>query len=49
MNSLLWLAIVLIIIWIVVRLILAVTSFALHLLWIVGVILLIVWVVKKVL
>jgi hypothetical protein len=48
MNSLIWFAILLIIIWIVARLFLAVTGAMLHLLWIIGVILLIVWLVKRV-
>lgn len=48
MNSLVWFAILLIIIWVVARVFLAVTSVMLHLLWIVGVILFIIWLVKRV-
>jgi hypothetical protein len=48
MNPLLWLAIVVVIAWIVLRLALAVTSGLLHLLWIAAIIMLIVWIVGKV-
>jgi hypothetical protein len=48
MNPLLWLAIVVVIAWIVLRLALAVTSGVLHLLWIAAIIMLIVWIVGKV-
>jgi uncharacterized membrane protein len=48
MNSLIWFAILLIVIWVVARLFLAVTSAMLHLLWIIGVILFIIWLVKRV-
>lgn len=47
MNSLVWLAILLIVIWIVLRVFLALTSVALHVLWIIGVILFLVWLFKK--
>jgi len=48
MNSFLWLAVVLVVIWIVARIFLAVTSVALHLLWVAGIILLVIWVIKKI-
>jgi hypothetical protein len=44
----LWIAIVLAVIWIIARVVLAVTSLALHLLWIGAVILFIIWLVRKV-
>jgi hypothetical protein len=48
MDKLLWIAVVLIVLWIVAALTKAVVGFVLHLLWIVALILLAVWVVKKV-
>lgn len=47
MNSLVWLAIVLAIVWIVLRVVLAVTSVALHLLWIAAVIMFVLWAIGK--
>ena len=47
MNSLIWLALVLFIIWLVVRVVFAVTGFVFHILWVVAVILLIVWLVRR--
>jgi len=47
MNSFLWIAILLVVIWVVARLFLAVTGALLHVLWIIGIILLIVWAIKK--
>ena len=47
MNSLIWFAIALIILWVVVRVFLAVTSAVLHLVWIVAIILFVVWLVRK--
>ena len=47
-HSLLWLAILLIGLWVLARVILAATAFALHLLWIVAVIVAIIWLVRRV-
>lgn len=47
MNSLLWLAIVLLIAWVALKLVFAVTSLFLHVLWIIAVILFVVWLVRK--
>ncbi len=47
-HSLIWIAVLLVIIWIFARVILAVTSVALHLLWVVAIIAGIVWVVRRV-
>ena len=46
-NSLIWLALVLFIIWLVVRVVFAVTGFVFHILWVVAVILFIVWLVRR--
>jgi hypothetical protein len=46
-HPLLWLAVVLIIIWVIARVALAVTSAFLHLLWVIAIIFLIVWLIKK--
>jgi hypothetical protein len=48
MNTFLWLALLLIVVWLLARVFLAVTGAMLHLLWIVGIILLIVWAVRKI-
>lgn len=47
-HSLLWLAILLIGLWVLARVILAATAVALHLLWIVAVIVAIIWLVRRV-
>ena len=47
MNSLGLLAVVLLVAWIVLRMALAVTSVALHLLWIGALVLLVLWVIGK--
>ncbi|MBA2743475.1 MAG: hydrophobic protein [Chthoniobacterales bacterium] len=47
-HSLLWIAILLVVIWIVARVVLAVTSVALHLLWIAAVIALVIWLISRV-
>lgn len=47
MNSLIWLALVLFVIWIVVRVVFAITSALLHLVWVVAAVLLIVWLVRR--
>lgn len=47
MTSIIWIAVVLFVIWLVIRLVFAITSAALHILWIIGVILLVVWLMKK--
>ncbi len=46
-HPLIWLAVLLVVIWIVARVVLAVTSLALHLLWVVAVVLVILWLVRK--
>ena len=46
-HGLILLAVVLIIIWVVARVVLAVTSVALHLLWVVAIVLAIIWVVGR--
>ena len=46
-HSLLWVALVLVVIWIVARVVLAVTSFALHLIWIAAVILFLAWLARQ--
>jgi hypothetical protein len=47
MNSLIWFAVALAILWVVARVFLAVTSALLHVIWIVAIILLILWLVRK--
>lgn len=47
MNSLIWFALVLLVIWIVVRVVFAISSAVLHLVWVVALILLIVWLVRR--
>jgi hypothetical protein len=49
MNNLLYLAILLVVIWIVARVVGFVAGALLHLLWIVAIVLVIVWLVRKVL
>jgi len=44
-HSLLWIAVLLIVIWVIARLTLAVTSLALHILWIVAVIMIVIWLI----
>ena len=46
-NALIWIAIVLVIVWVLARITLAVTSLALHLLWIAAVVMTIVWIVGR--
>jgi hypothetical protein len=46
-HSLLWIAILLLVIWVVARVVLAVTSVALHLLWIVAVIAAVIWLIGR--
>lgn len=46
-HALIFLAVVLIVVWVVARIVLAVTSVALHLLWVVAIILAIVWIVGR--
>ena len=48
MNSLVWLAIVAVVIWIVLRVALAITSGILHLLWIAAIIMFVMWLYHKV-
>jgi hypothetical protein len=48
-HPLLWLAVLLVIAWVVLRMALAITSVFLHILWVLAIIFLIVWLVKKVL
>lgn len=47
MNSLAWIAAVILILWIVLRVALAITSGILHLLWIVALVMLAVWLYNK--
>lgn len=47
-HPLIWIAILLIVIWIVARLVLAITSFALHLLWIAAIVLFLIWLARKI-
>ena len=46
-HAFIFLAILLAVIWIVARVVLAVTSVALHLLWVVAIIFLILWVINR--
>ena len=46
-HPLVWIAVVLVVIWILARVVLAVTSLFLHLLWIGAIIFALVWVAKK--
>jgi hypothetical protein len=48
MNSLVWLALLLIVAWLVLKVALAITSGLLHLLWIVAVVMLVMWVFGKI-
>lgn len=47
MNSLIWLALLLVTIWIVAVAVVKVTGFFLHLLWIAAVVLFIIWLIGK--
>ena len=47
MNSIIWIAVALFVLWLLVRLVFAITSAALHILWIGAVILLVIWLAKK--
>jgi len=47
-HSLVWIAVLLIVIWVLARVVLAVTSVALHLLWVVAIIAAIVWIYRRV-
>ena len=49
MNFLPVLAILLLIIWIVARVVLAVTGFFLHLLWVMAIVLFVIWLIRKIL
>jgi hypothetical protein len=46
-HSLIWIAVLLVVIWILARVILAVTSVAFHLLWVIAIIFAIVWLVRR--
>lgn len=46
-HSFVWIAVALVVIWIVARLVLAVTSLFIHLLWIGAIIFFLVWLAKK--
>ncbi|HEX8313149.1 MAG TPA: hypothetical protein VF614_17625 [Chthoniobacteraceae bacterium] len=48
MNSLLWLALVVVALWIILRVALAITSGILHLLWIAAIIMFVMWLYHKV-
>ncbi len=47
-HSFLWIAILLVIVWVVARVVLAVTSLALHLLWVLAIIALVIWLLGRV-
>lgn len=47
MNAIVWLAAVLLILWVALRLALAITSGLLHLLWIAALIMFVIWIVGK--
>ena len=47
LNSLIWIALVLFVLWIVVRVVFAITSFVFHIIWVVALILLIIWLVRR--
>ena len=47
MNLIAWLAILLLIVWVVLRLALAVTSGALHLLWIAAIVMFVIWLIGR--
>ncbi len=46
MHNFLWVAIVLVVLWLLLRFALAVTGFALHLIWVVALIMLVLWLVR---
>jgi hypothetical protein len=46
-HILLWLAIILVVIWIILRVALAITSAFLHLLWIIAIIAFVVWLLRR--
>jgi hypothetical protein len=47
-HSLVWLALLLVVVWIVARVILAITSFALHLLWVIAIVLAAIWLFNRI-
>jgi hypothetical protein len=47
-HSFLWIAVVLVIIWIIAKTVLAVTSVALHLLWVLAIVALVIWLFGRV-
>lgn len=47
MNALAWLALLLVIVWLALRLALAITSGLLHLLWIAAIVMLVLWAIGK--
>ncbi len=47
MNSLIWIAVLLVVIWIVARVFLGIISGLLHVIWIIAIIALIIWAVRK--
>lgn len=49
MNALIWLAVVLFVIWLLVKFVFVLTGMFFHLLWIAAVVLLVIWLVQKVL
>lgn len=48
MNSLVWIALLFVVAWLVLKLTLAVTSGLLHILWIIAVIMFVMWLVGKI-
>lgn len=47
MNSLIWIAVLLVIIWVVARFFLFITSALLHVIWIIVIVAVIIWAVRK--
>lgn len=49
MNALIWLAVVLVVIWLLVKFVFVLTGMLFHLLWIAAIVLFMIWLVRKVL
>jgi hypothetical protein len=47
MTALLWIAVLLFVLWIVVKFVLALTGLVFHLLWIIAIVLFLIWLAKK--
>lgn len=48
LNSLIWIALALFVLWLVIRLVFAVTGLIFHVLWIIAVVLLVIWLVRRI-